>query len=133
MNRRQFFGMTVAAVVAAGLPLSVLPEKTIFLPPRGGLWTPLRIREVEQYIINNDSLAMRWDVAWELNGERGQAYSTVSPLSGLEYTAMSEAERLKYREWHREMARQHLARFIPAGAKPFPPKLPNGLVYAAHV
>jgi hypothetical protein len=36
VNRRQFFGMTAAAVAAAGLPAFVLPRKTIFLPPKGG-------------------------------------------------------------------------------------------------
>jgi hypothetical protein len=38
MNRRQFFGMTVAAIAAANLPAFVLPERTIFLPPVGGWW-----------------------------------------------------------------------------------------------
>ena len=133
MNRRKFFGMTVAALTAAGLPLTLLPEKKIFLPPRGGLWTPLQIREVEQYLINNDSLCMRWDVAWELLGEKGQAWVQMEPLSGLQYTMMSQPEKLRLRAIDREMARKKLAEMVPAGAKPFPPKLPRGLVYAAHV
>lgn len=63
MNRRQFFGMSAVAVAAAGLPALVLPERSIFLPPRTG-WFPekLRMREVQQYLINTDSLATRWDV-----------------------------------------------------------------------
>lgn len=45
MNRRQFFGMTAAAVAAAGLPALVLPERTIFLPPRTG-WLSKRFNTV---------------------------------------------------------------------------------------
>lgn len=133
MNRRKFFGMTIAALTAAGLPITLLPDKKIFLPPRSGFWTPLMIREVEQYLINNDSLCMRWDVAWELNGERNQAWVEMDGPSGLQYTSMTEPERLRLRIYRREMARRKLAEFVPMGAKPFPPKLPNGLVYAAHV
>ena len=68
MNRRQFFGMTATALAAAGLPLALLPEKTIFLPPANG-WpqTPLRMREIRQYVINNDTMPMRYDVAWGVN------------------------------------------------------------------
>lgn len=43
MNRRQFFGMTAAAVAAAGLPLCLLPERKIFLPPRQK-WVPVDIK-----------------------------------------------------------------------------------------
>lgn len=65
MNRRQFFGMSAAAVALAGLPALVLPERSIFLPPRFG-WQPYKLgdgymREVEQYVINTDSLAYRYD------------------------------------------------------------------------
>jgi|SRR6185437_4577934 len=57
--------MTATALAAAGLPLALLPEKTIFLPPSQG-WpqTHLRMREVRQYCINNDTMPMRYDVAW---------------------------------------------------------------------
>lgn len=58
MNRRHFFGMTAAAVAMAGLPSMVLPEKTIFLPPRWG-WKPAQLgagymREMQQFCIDED-------------------------------------------------------------------------------
>lgn len=43
----------------------VLPEKTIFLPPAGGWFqTPLVMREIRQYCINDDTMPMRYDVRW---------------------------------------------------------------------
>lgn len=68
MNRRQFFGMTAAALASAGLPLTLLPEKSIFLPPING-WpqTPFVMREVRQYLINNDTMPMRYEIAWGVN------------------------------------------------------------------
>lgn len=42
MNRRKFFGMSVAALTAAGLPLALLPERTMFMPPRFG-WRPAEL------------------------------------------------------------------------------------------
>jgi hypothetical protein len=60
--------MTAAALAAAGLPLALLPEKRIFLPPaRGWFQSPLRMREVRQYLINNDTMPMRYDVAWDVH------------------------------------------------------------------
>lgn len=66
MNRRQFFGMTAAAVAAAGLSPLVLPERTIFLPPRSG-WPhePWYIREIRQYTINDDQIPTRFDALYE--------------------------------------------------------------------
>lgn len=65
ISRRKFFGMTAVAVAAAGFPQFVLPEKTIFLPPRFG-WNPSALgkgylRETEQYIINFDEMWWRYD------------------------------------------------------------------------
>lgn len=65
MNRRKFFGMSVAAVTLAGLPEIVLPQKTIFLPPKHG-WHPAQLsngsmRESRQYLINTDSEMWRYD------------------------------------------------------------------------
>lgn len=57
--------MTVAAVVAANLPAWVLPEKTIFLPPKWG-WHPSRLgagymRELSYYDLRSDSIIWRYD------------------------------------------------------------------------
>ena len=86
MNRRQFFGMTVAAVAAAGLPALVLPEKKLFLPPRDGWFqTPMRMREIRMYCINDDSLPTRFDAVWiDRGGERHQRWVQFPPISGLE-------------------------------------------------
>jgi hypothetical protein len=136
MNRRQFFGMTAAAVIAAGLPLSVLPERTIFLPPRGGLWLPPRMRQIEQYLINDDSLRMRWDMAWiTLGGKMEQAYLLEEPsTSGLEQVSMDASTFAALKGHRREFARECLARKIPPGARVIEVPIPKGIgVYAAHV
>jgi len=66
MDRRGFFKALAGTVIAAAvLPEIWIPTKAIFLPPTLGWWQPpLRMREVQQYLINTDSLAMRYDVAW---------------------------------------------------------------------
>lgn len=134
MNRRHFFGMTVAAVVAAGLSPLVLPDRTVFLPPRGGwLQKPWQIREVEQYLINNDSLAMRWDIAWITpDGEYAQYYVLEEPISGLQATQLGSEGIRKLRETLREAARVHMIAKIPRGSKAVQLKLPP-TVYAAYV
>ena len=74
MNRRKFFGMTAAALVGAGLPLSLLPERSIFLPPRED-WYPSNfvMREVIQYVINADAYGVRHDALFE--GPQGPVQS----------------------------------------------------------
>lgn len=119
--------MTAAAVAAAGLPALVLPEKTIFLPPRGGWWAPqLRLREVEQYTINDDALWLRYDAAWEtLLGDRVQAYCGPFPLSGLDAIHLGEEGMLKYRQECAEQARVVLARMKPFGGRQVELPLPR--------
>ena len=72
MNRRKFFGLSAATVAALGLPEIVLPERKIFLPPRSGWYSDLRMREIEQYVIHEDALIVRYDMAWVLNGKYTQ-------------------------------------------------------------
>lgn len=135
MNRRQFFGMSAAAVVAAGLPLSVLPERTIFLPPRGGIWLP-RMRQIEQYLINDDSLRMRWDMAWvTLGGKIETAYVLEEPgTTGIEQVSGDPRTLAALKEHRREFARECLARKVPIGARIIEVPIPKGIgVYAAHV
>lgn len=95
---------------------------------------PPTIREVEQYFINTDSIGLRWDIGWELHGERSQYFVEVDPaLSALARVHMTESDLAKWKNWNREFARKQLARMIPVGAKAFAPALPRGSIYAAHV
>jgi hypothetical protein len=83
MNRRKFFGMTIGAIAAAGLSPLLLPEKTIFLPPRYG-WKPSALghgymREVKQYSINQDELLYRYDaVGRDIWGQEYQFHADTS-------------------------------------------------------
>lgn len=97
MNRRHFFGMTLAAVAAAGLSPLVLPERTIFLPPRTG-WFPekLRMREVQQYLINTDTLATRWDVL--ITAGDGDHYQVTQSI---DHWIKDPVERADFREFVR--------------------------------
>jgi hypothetical protein len=86
LNRRKFFGMTALAVAAAGLPALVLPEKTIFLPPRYG-WKPAQLgdgymRELSQYVINVDEMHYRYDaIGRDIWGKEYQFHvTTKKPL-----------------------------------------------------
>lgn len=135
MNRRQFFGMTAAAVVAAGLPLSVLPERTIFLPPHGGVWLP-RMRQIEQYLINIDAYRMRWDMSWVTrSGQKEQAYVLEDPApTGLDGIRMDLDTLDALRAQRREQTREYLARQVPFGARVIECPIPKGIgVYAAQV
>lgn len=97
MNRRHFFGMTLAAVTAAGLPTLVLPERSIFLPPRTG-WFPekLRMREVQQYLINTDTFATRWDVL--VTAGDGDHYQVTQSI---DHWIEDPVERAEFREFVR--------------------------------
>jgi hypothetical protein len=66
MNRRHFFGMTAAALVGVGLPLSLLPERSIFLPPRQG-WYPsdFVMGEVIQFGLSVNQFVVRHDAHFE--------------------------------------------------------------------
>lgn len=68
MDRRGFFkALAGTAIAAAVLPEIWTSSKAIFLPPRGGWFqSPLVMREVRQYVINIDSMPMRYDVAWDV-------------------------------------------------------------------
>jgi hypothetical protein len=67
MDRRSFFKTLASGIAVAATGIELLPSsKTIFLPPRHGWWQPpLRMRELQQYLINTDSLPMRYDVRWD--------------------------------------------------------------------
>lgn len=136
MNRRRFFGMSVAAVLAAGLPLSVLPERKLFLAPAGGFWTGLPMRESAQYVINQDACLGRFDVQWvTAAGEREAAWiNEYGPITGLQLLGMEEGQRrLSWENYfgrHRESARERLGRLIPAGARVVKPNCPQRCEYA---
>lgn len=86
LNRRQFFkGLALTGAVAA----LWTPTKTIFLPPNGG-WHQYKLpagymREIEQYLINTDSIAWRYDaVGRDIWGKEHQFHVDVnSPMPGL--------------------------------------------------
>ncbi len=106
MNRRKFFGMTLAGIVAAGLPELVLPERSIFLPPRLGWHHGLRLRYVEQYDCCNDPVPLRFEVAViDKHGERFQYGADAGPLRPGEKFSV---------ERHAEPARAALARRLAA-------------------
>ncbi len=130
MNRRQFFGMTAAAVAAAGLPALVLPERTTFLPPRlGWFQPPMRMREVQQYFINEDALAMRWDMAWiTALGEYEQHYYALSTPR-----PWTEGIPEELRTLVREDVRAELIAKIPRGARMVELELPRTVHWAAYV
>jgi hypothetical protein len=127
MNRRKFFGMTAAALTAAGLPLSLLPEKTIFLPPRQG-WPPnFTLREVEQWTINDDTLWVRYDAAWQsLLGEHVQAHCDF-PITGLDELSLTEVGMTELRAGFAEQARGALAQFKPFAGRPVELALPRAM------
>ena|SRR6185437_16836595 len=134
MNRRQFFGMSAAAVALAGLPAIVLPERKIFLPPRGGWFPAYRMREVEQYLINNDSLAMRWDMAWILDGEYVQHYVLEEPSAAELLAAGGEQPFLaERREFARKMLIAEARKHGYDKGQPAELKLPSTVMHAAYV
>jgi len=123
MNRRGFF-KTLAGVVAlsAGGIALIEPEKTIFLPPRGGWLPTLKMREVQQYLINTDTMPMRWDMAWMTReGDFQQHFVCVEPPQD-PYRAYPSQEWL---EFQRSEARRMLAAKVPLGARMILPKLPR--------
>ena len=123
MNRRQFFGMTAAAVAAAGLPALVLPERTLFLPPKFG-WKPSQLgagymRAVEQYVINFDEMHYRYDaIGRDIWGKEYQFHvDTTRPSADLASRII--AERFKD---------DGLIAIPPSAARQFQLRIPAGVV-----
>lgn len=127
MNRRQFFGMTAAAVAAAGLSPLLLPEKIIFLPPRWG-WKPSQLgsgymRQVSQYMINRDEFCWRYDaLARDIWGKEHQhfvyfysCYGSAPPSPEAAAFAFSETFKL-----------QGLMAIHPSQSREFRLALPGG-------
>lgn len=59
MNRRDLFKFMGAGAAALLVPT------TYFLPPAGGWVQKLKIRRIEQYVINRDEMVYRYDAAWD--------------------------------------------------------------------
>jgi hypothetical protein len=97
MKRRDFLKLLGITGAIATTGVELLPSRTIFLPPRMGWWQPdLKMREVVQYLINDDAFALRFDVAW---GEE-QHYVEFAPVP---YPGVSD----EIRSHQREMARRN--------------------------
>ncbi len=133
MNRRKFFGMTVAALTAAGLPLTLLPEKTIILPPREGWPQPaLRMREVRQYIINNDTMPTRYDVAWGMQQwhvDFPEMQWSLEKTDPKLFAELLENQRSIARQTFERIRREH--GFSNADQREL--KLPRGIYWARYV
>jgi hypothetical protein len=87
---------------------------------------PFLIREVQQYLINSDSIGMRWDIAWLKDGMVHQVFVQYRPYFIQEPT---EADRLQWREKAREMLRAE----VSEGGQHFRLKLPAGTYRADYV
>lgn len=74
MNRRDLFKFAGLGAAALLVPELVLPKTTFFLPPSCGWGAQrLKIRVVQQYLINNDTEPFRYDGTWvKGNGEHVQ-------------------------------------------------------------
>ena len=126
--------MSATALALLGLPSILLAEKTIFLPPKGG-WLPrdMCMREVQQYLINNDAIQLRFDMAWKtLKGDIVQYHVQTPSLFELSYQSgiFSTPEILRS---HRESARSRIAQEIPFGAQMVQLPLPQSAYRAAYV
>lgn len=75
MNRRGFMKLLGAATALSvgGIALIETP-KTFFLPPVGGWVQQLKVRRVEQYLINRDEYVYRYDAAWDSPTGAKQCY-----------------------------------------------------------
>jgi hypothetical protein len=65
MNRRDLFKWTAAAGSALLLPALIPKPVTYFLAPYGGWGAQrLKIRKIQQYLVNRDSEPWRYDACW---------------------------------------------------------------------
>lgn len=126
LNRRQFFkGLALAGAGAA----LWTPTKSIFLPPRGGWYSAIRMREVEQYLINTDSLAMRYDMAWVKNGEYVQYHVDIDLPGARLNSDYLDAQREVARSMFRDVIEHHGLQDAKRVVLP----LPKGVWHKAYV
>lgn len=136
MNRRQFFKSVagVAALSAGGIAL-LEPAKTIFLPPRGGWFAPgVRMRELQQYLINDDAMALSYDACWVRDDGSWSQYCVDLPRqSGLQWLTHGERDL----ESQREIARDLLTKMRDSKGLTYCKTrvlpLPSGLEIARYV
>lgn len=105
MNRRGFLsllGSAAAIPIIAELDL-IVPERTIFLPPRNGWFvSKLPLREMRAHDIRKDIMFIRYDAAWRVDGEMEQ-HSVDMPLTGQEFM---NGKRADYMELARKMLQE---------------------------
>lgn len=133
MNRRQFFGMSAAALAAIGLS-EMLPAKTIFLPPRFG-WGPTRllpgcIREAGQYDINNDEMIWRYDVIGVGSASEHKVTSVPLGASTINYRMTPEQARASLQGY---LERYNLVAIPPMSGEFFHLPLPSGIYHARYI
>lgn len=129
LTRRQFLSAAGSALALAATAEIIIPKRSIFLPPRRG-W-PLQMREVQQYLINDDALVMRWDVAFEgTDGKREQYWLQGPEMTGLQLVNIDPN---RYIEESREMARAFFETKIPIRARPVRLPLPSSAHIARYV
>ena len=115
INRRGFLKLLAAAtaVSAGGIALIETP-KTFFLPPSGGWIQQLKIRRVEQYVINRDEYVYRYDAAWD------------SPTGAKQYHVMATDQ---CDEVAIELLKDRMAAdYGTANSKEFKLDLPRGMI-----
>lgn len=137
MDRRGFFKILAATAAAAiVLPEIWTPSKTIFLPPRQGWWQPPMImREVQQYLINTNELAMRYDMAWAIEGGAAHYHVDCLPVGNpgwpneMTPAEIIEVNRAGARSAFEDLERRHGFKRRDQRALP----LPNGVNIARYV
>lgn len=125
MNRRDLFKF--AGLGAAAL----LVPTTYFLPPSGGWIQRLKIRKTEQYLINLDAMAFRYDAAWDTPSGPKQCYVMTEPEEVFKFPTET-------RDWTDKIASKMLRGMMEkdggtANSSAFKLELPKNIHYSGYI